>query len=102
MTSKMADLKAAGQPLPTSIEEVEQKLGECAALVAASKYTAIGLPTLLLSGGAAKQLATLLQVHGKTLRREGKLKANLRGRLRAVRNAACRREYLLSSPLFWT
>ncbi|CAL8470101.1 g9643 [Coccomyxa elongata] len=27
MTSKMAALKAAGQPLPTSIEEVEQKLG---------------------------------------------------------------------------
>ena len=38
MTSKMAALKAAGQPLPTSIEEVEQKLGECADLIAASKY----------------------------------------------------------------
>lgn len=50
MTSKMAALKAAGQPLPTSIEDVEQKLGECAALDITTKYTAVVLPTLLLFG----------------------------------------------------
>lgn len=30
MTAKMAQLKKEGKPLPTSIEEVEQKLGESA------------------------------------------------------------------------